>query len=142
MTHFHLEGDYPKSDPPTPEFIKHALLHQLQDYNITAPSIDLVELELDILSHLRYSVFRKWVDDITTVSAFLAESPTAGLDRLRMRRQSYPPTTYYFFFMYLLPSQKYLVLEFPSQREPTGSEIFSDLDYQVEVFSQSPNTTM
>ena len=127
MSHFHLEGDYPRVDPPSMKFIKEALLHQLQDYDITAPSIDLDELELDILSYLRYSVFRKWVDDITTVSAFLSLSPKEALNRLN-RPQSYSPKTYYFFFMYLLPTQKYLILEFSSQREPTGSEIFSDSD--------------
>ena len=127
MSHFHLEGDYPRVDPPSMKFIKEALLHQLQDYDITAPSIDLDELELDILSYLRYSVFRKWVDDITTVSAFLSKSPKEALNRLN-RPQSYSPKTYYFFFMYLLPTQKYLILEFSSQREPTGSEIFSDSD--------------
>ena len=127
MSHFHLEGDYPRVDPPSMKFIKEALLHQLQDYDITAPSIDLDELELDILSYLRYSVFRKWVDDMTTVSAFLSQSPKEALNRLN-RPQSYSPKTYYFFFMYLLPTQKYLILEFSSQREPTGSEIFSDSD--------------
>ena len=132
MSHFHLEGDYPRVDPPSMKFIKEALLHQLRDVG-DIRTIDLDELRYSVLDELRYSVLalspRKWVDDIRVFSAFLSHSPKEALNSLKLRvKGSYPPTTYYFFFMYLLPTQKYLILEFSSQREPTGSEIFSDSD--------------